>query len=261
MEIIFKNYEYKDNKLSFKIEKGQILGITGKNSTEIADLISLKSLNKGQITINGQRVNKDNIWSYRKKIVQIKGRISTQQTNVFNIMIEYIKRNNLEIKDPLKKITDSLRIVSLEETILKRNIQTLSSSEKKLLQIALSLLSNPDLIVFEEPFRYLDKYNEKKIIMLLQRLKEQFKKTIIIVSEDSNILYKYTNNMIFIKNNEIVFDGKTNELYLNVDDLTKNKFDIPEIVEFTYIAKKKKEVKIDYHKDVRDIIKDIYKHI
>lgn len=259
--MIFKNYEYKDNKLSFEIEKGQIIGITGKNINEIVDLIALKSLNKGQLIINNQRVNKENIWSYRRKIVLIRDSILSSQSNVLNIMIEYIKRHKLEIKDPLRKITDSLKIVSLEESILKRNIQTLSSSEKKLLQIALSLLSNPDLIIFEEPFKCLDKYNEKKLIMLIQRLKEQFQKTIIIASDDSNILYKYTNKMLFIKNDQISLEGKTNEVFLDVEYLKKNKFNIPEIVEFTYLAKNKKEVKIDYHKDVRDIIKDIYKHI
>lgn len=259
--MIFKNYEHKDNKLSFEIEKGQIIGITGKNSNEIVDLIALKSLNKGQLIINDQRVNKENIWSYRRKIALIRDSILSSQSNVLNIMIEYIKRHKLEIKDPLRKITDSLKIVSLEESILKRNIQTLSSSEKKLLQIALSLLSNPDLIIFEEPFKCLDKYNEKKLIMLIQRLKEQFQKTIIIASDDSNILYKYTNKMLFIKNDQISLEGKTNEVFLDVEYLKKNKFNIPEIVEFTYLAKNKKEVKIDYHKDVRDIIKDIYKHI
>ena len=257
----FKNYEHKDNKLSFEIEKGQIIGITGKNSNEIVDLIALKSLNKGQLIINDQRVNKENIWSYRRKIALIRDSILSSQSNVLNIMIEYIKRHKLEIKDPLKKITDSLKIVSLDESILKRNIQTLSSSEKKLLQIALSLLSNPDLIIFEEPFKCLDKYNEKKLIMLIQRLKEQFQKTIIIASDDSNILYKYTNKMLFIKNDQISLEGKANEVFLDVEYLKKNKFNIPEIVEFTYLAKNKKEVKIDYHKDVRDIIKDIYKHI
>ena len=67
--------------------------------------------------------------------------------------------------------------------------------------------------------------------------------------------------MLFIKNNDILLSGPTNELYLRVDFLKRNKFDIPDIIEFTYITKKKKQVKIDYHKDVRDIIKDIYKHI
>ena len=132
MEMIFKNYEHKDNKLSFEIEKGQIIGITGKNINEIVDLIALKSLNKGQLIINDQRVNKENIWSYRRKIALIRDSILSSQSNVLNIMIEYIKRHKLEIKDPLRKITDSLKIVSLEESILKRNIQTLSSSEKKI---------------------------------------------------------------------------------------------------------------------------------
>ena len=43
--------------------------------------------------------------------------------------------------------------------------------------------------------------------------------------------------------------------------LRKSTFDIPDIVEFTHKAKKTKKVKIDYHKDIRDIIKDIYKHV
>ena len=45
------------------------------------------------------------------------------------------------------------------------------------------------------------------------------------------------------------------------DFLKKNRINITKIVEFTYLAKKKKNIKIDYHKDVRDIIKDIYKHV
>ena len=133
--------------------------------------------------------------------------------------------------------------------------------EKKQLQMALALLSNPEIIIIEEPFKWLDKQNEKKLIMLLQRLRDQFKKTIIVSSQDSEILYKYTNTMLFIKNGNIVLTGPTKDCYIRVDFLKKNKFHIPEIVEFTHIAKKNKDVKIDYHKDVRDIIKDIYKHI
>ena len=48
---------------------------------------------------------------------------------------------------------------------------------------------------------------------------------------------------------------------INLKFLKRNKFDIPDIVMFTYKAKKDKKVKIDYHQDIRDIIKDIYKHV
>lgn len=260
MEIKFINYEYKEKQISLSFDPNKIYGITGKNIKDLLPVISLKEINKGQLVINGEKITKENINDYRKKISLITTLNSIHQ-RIYNIMIEFIQRNNLVIKDPIKKIRDSLKIVELDDSILNKNIYEISTSEKKLLLFAISLLSNPEVIIIDEPFKCLDKQNEKKLIMILQRLKEQFKKTIIILSEDSNILYKYTNEMIFMKNSEVLLTGKTEELYLRVDYLKRHKFDIPEIVEFTYIAKKEKNVKIDYHKDVRDIIKDIYKHI
>ena len=97
--------------------------------------------------------------------------------------------------------------------------------------------------------------------MLLQRLKEQFGINIVLVSDDSNALYKYTNNIIMTKNDNIIYQGDTYQGYQKVDFLRRNKIVVPEIREFTYLAKKIKSVKIDYHKDIRDIIKDIYKHV
>ncbi|MBO5121015.1 MAG: ATP-binding cassette domain-containing protein [Bacilli bacterium] len=260
MEIKFINCEYKEKIVSLTFEPSKIYGITGKNIEELIPIISLREICKGQIIVDENKITKDNIKEHQRKVSFVTA-IKSAQINIYNIMVEYIKRNNLIIKDPIKKIKDSLKIVGLEDNILNKNIYETSTSEKKLLSFAIYLLSNPEVLIIEEPFKCLDKQNEKKIIMLLQRLKEQFKKTIIIISEDSNILYKYTNEMIFVKNNEILITGKTEELYLKVEYLKKNRFDIPEIVEFTHLAKKKKEVKIDYHKDVRDIIKDIYKHI
>lgn len=261
MELKFVNYTHKDKSLSFEIKKSTITGITGNQAEELIDLIALKELNKGQLLVDNIKVNKDNIYEYRRRISVIEKTFNYKEPTVLTLMIEYIKRHNLRIKEPLKKIKDSLKIVELPEEILLKETWILSSSEKKLLQLAISLLSNPSILILEEPFKELDKHNEKKVIMLLQRLKEQFQKAIVIVSNDSNILYKYTNEMIFIKNNDIFLTGSTNEVYLRVDYLKRNKFELPEIIEFTYIAKKKKNVKIDYHKDVRDIIKDIYKHI
>ena len=260
MEIKFSNYSYNEKLLNLEITSGNIIGITGTTKEELIEIIALNKSNEG-IIINNEKLTKENINTYRRKIIIINENINSYPTTVINLMKDYIKRNNLIIKDPIKKINDSLKIVGLESIILEKEIYILSSSEKKLLQYALALLSNPEIIIIKEPFKWLDKQNEKKIIMLMQRLRDQFKKTIIISSEDSNVLYKYTDKMIFIKNGKVILDGPTKDNYLRVDFLRKNKFSIPEIVEFTYIAKKNKSVKIDYHTDVRDIIKDIYKHI
>jgi len=117
------------------------------------------------------------------------------------------------------------------------------------------LISNPNTIVLVDVFKYFDKVNEKKLIMLLQRIKDNYNKTIIIVTDNTEILYKYTKNLIVIKKNKILVDDDIKVLEKN--DLG---IKIPEIIELTNI-KKKKNIKIGYHKDVRDILKDIYKHI
>ena len=77
----------------------------------------------------------------------------------------------------------------------------------------------------------------------------------------TEILYKYTKKVILLKDDSVFMEGDTKEVYQEVELLTNNGFEIPDIVRFTYLAKKKKDVRIDYHRDVRDLIKDIYKHV
>ena len=187
--------------------------------------------------------------------------IENYYQKVIDLLINEVKNKNLSFNDADKKILDSLKIVGLSQEYLNREINTLSILELKLIQIAIELLSNPNVLILKEPFNGIDLKNEKKLMNLFLKIKEQYQKTIIIASINSNLLYKYTTEMIYIKNGEVLLEGPTNETYLRVDFLKRNKINIPEIVEFTYLAKKNKKVKIDYHKDIRDIIKDIYKHV
>lgn len=179
---------------------------------------------------------------------------------VYEWMYYEIRSKKLVLKNPKKKINDSLKIVGLNSTYLNRNINSLSKSEKIWITIAIKLLSNPDIIILDDLFKYLDKNNEKKLIMLLQKIKEQYNKTIVIISNNSDLLYKYTNHIIVIKNDKLLLEGDSKVLE-RVDYLKRSWVKVPEIVELTYKAKKEKKVKIDYHKDVRDILKDIYKHV
>jgi len=263
MEIKLTNYNYNENMINLNIKSATIIGITGKETKKLIDLLSLTKLGKGIFEIDGEKITNDTIYQYKKKISLITNElpiypfIETLKDLMYYTIIKY----NLTMRDQEKKIEDALKIVGLDESYLLRRITTLSASEKKLVQISISLLSNPELIIAIEPFKNLDLKKEKKLKMLLNRLRDQFKKTIIIITDDSNILYKYTDELILVKKNKVFLTGKTQNIYKRVDFLRKNSFEIPEIVEFTYLAKKKKKIKLDYHKDIRDIIKDIYKHI
>ncbi len=262
MEIELKDYRIKENIVNLSISNENFIGITGQDRHKLIEILSLEIIFKGKIFVNNEEVTKNNLSQIKKFFSIIKENLEYLYFDKVYELMEYeIRRKNLKIKNPNKKILDSLKIVSLNSNILERTISTLSSSEKKLLQLAISLLANPEIIIINEPFKYLDIKNEKKLLMLLQKIKEQYKKMIIFVSKDSTMLYKYTNKLIIFKNDQIVIDGNTQDIFQRVDFLKKNKIQIPEIVQFTYLAKKRKNVKLEYHKDIRDIIKDIYKHV
>ena len=259
MEIKFNEVIHDDYNLTFSISSKDITGIIGDN---ILDIINLDYFLKGEVYYT-KKLLKSNYNTIKRKISLVSSNFIKQPhlDTVVENMEYIIIDKRLTIKDPKKKIEDSLKIVGLNKTYLTREINSLSKSELRLISIAISLLSNPEIIILDNIFRELDTKYQKKIYMLLMKLKDSYKKTIIIYSNNSNILYKYTNKMIFIKNKKVLLEGKTEEVYQRVNHLQRNGFDIPDIVLFTYLARKKKNVNISYHKDIRDIIKDIYKHI
>lgn len=263
MEIKFNEYIHQSKTINLTIKHNTITGITGENLDSLLNLIALRTTGKGELKINDIKINPENIKVFRKRIGYVKEKLEIENyyQKVIDLLINEVKNKNLSFNDADKKILDSLKIVGLSQEYLNREINTLSILELKLIQIAIELLSNPNVLILKEPFNGIDLKNEKKLMNLFLKIKEQYQKTIIIASINSNLLYKYTTEMIYIKNGEVLLEGTTNETYLRVDFLKRNKINIPEIVEFTYLAKKNKKVKIDYHKDIRDIIKDIYKHV
>ena len=260
MELTVKDYPYKDKKLSFTIKEKEINGISGNNIEEIINSIRI---NPKKIKINHKEMKAEDWNQICNKIIFIPEWIkdSYHELTIEEIMIEYIKVREIYPKNLKKKLKDSLKIVGLPEELLERNIYACSTSEQKCIQLAIALLSNPDMLILEEPFRVLDLKTRKKIMMVLKRIKDTYKKTIVIISNNPEVLLKETDHLLIIKNNRILVEDKTLDAYKNVDLLKKHKVDIPEIIEFTYLAQKNKKAKIGYFKDIRDLIKDIYKHV
>ena len=269
MEIIINNltYVYKNKKvldnLNLKIESNKITGITGNNKTLLCELLDgVKYPTSGEILLDEININKDNIKYIRKAVSMIHQDYNDQffTNNVKEEVMFLISRLDYKPKDINKKINQSLEIVGLNPNIISKNISSLTSGEKKLLQIAISLIYNPDIIIFDESFVALDRFNKKKIIKLIKTLKNTYKKTIIISSNDVNLLYELTDNIVILHNKDVLYKGKTTTIYQDKDIISDKRICIPDLVKFTYLAKNKK-VKLSYHTDILDLIKDVYKHV
>ncbi len=264
MEIVFEKVSCEEfHNLSFKIPEGSIIGVTGYGKSKFLKIINYLYKIEGHATYGTWDYKKENMSLIHSKICLVEQKFNNQffLRLVEEYIVFIIQYYKLNIADPKRKVLDALKMVGLTEDYLEKELVTLSSSEKKLLQIAIALLANPTILLLDEPFINLDLKSQKKLQRLLLKLKERYHKTIVIASHDSNLLYTFTEMMIFLKNNAILRKGSTEDLYQNVNFLMRYHYEIPDIVLFTYKVKTTKNIRLEYHKDIRDLIKDVYRHV
>lgn len=159
----------------------------------------------------------------------------------------------------LSIVMDVINVLGLSKDFLDREIKTLSSTEKIYLNILRHIAIVDKIVLFRNLVLGLDLYNKKMIIKLLNYLKSH-SYIVFVCSSDVDTLYKVADYSLIATKTYLKY-GLTDDIYSSVDTLIKYKLDIPTLSYITYKAKEEKNVKLFYSKDVRDIIKDIYKHV
>ena len=262
MGLVLENIKYKEylNDISCEFLDGSINGIYGDNSKYIIDIIN------GDISdYDGTLKYDDNIMDvdYYKLNPTVVALIEDKPFFYTDSVLDEFRFNldfrNCDLDILEEKSKELLNLVGLEESILKRNIHTLSFSEKYLLSLAINLIYNPEIIIFRDVFNGLDRNNKKKLMMIIKNLKED-KKNIIVTSNDTNILYELVDEVLLLDGSLIYENGSCDKIFTSTEIMKESVIPMPYITKVTYLAKNKK-VKLSYHKDVRDIIKDIYKHV
>lgn len=223
----------------------------------------------------------DNGFKKRKAKFKTGNITSIQSSDIKNILLNlrrdydfaYIDNINLyfigkTVFDELEKyvldvdysfLEEIVGILDLGEKFLERKVYGLSFTEKLYLNIIRNLLTLKKVVIFNDLFSYVDNFNQKRLIKLFSFLKEK-DYILIISSKDVNYLYKIADYSIVWNKKFFEFDT-TDNIYTNVSLLIENKLAVPVLPLITYKAKVEKDVKLFYSKDVRDIIKDIYKHV
>ena len=169
--------------------------------------------------------------------------------------ISFLNNNydNLIIDDNYFEYRKLLNI----DSFINKNANDLSHSEKRLLEYYKMIIKDSKIMVLLEPYVYLDYSETKNINLIINKLIKD-RKTIIIGSADINNIYSLCKKVLIVKDRELIYD---NINCLNdIELLNKYNLDIPNIVEFIELAKVK-NIKLPYSKDIRDLIKDVYRNV
>ncbi len=228
--------------LSLKIKKGgRITAIIGKSgsgkSTFLKLIAGLTTFHSGKIRILGlfRSLTKKKI-GYVPQDISVIPDLSIRD----NIVIAGLNLGISE-EDSLRRGINILNQLQFRERIDKLPSE-LSGGQKVRLNIVLSLLHEPEIIVLDEPFVGLDFQNRRLLWHFLESLKKKGK-SVILTSHLLAETQQHADEIVIIKKGKIFFKG-------NVEKL-QNKLKIRSIMEikFSVISKEKQSKIIEYCKN------------
>ena len=148
-------------------------------------------------------------------------------------------------------------MVGLDESYLSRSPFSLNNGEKRLVAIASVLISNPKLLIMDEPTIGLDNNSKKRLMKLLRKLKTRYSKTIIIVTHDVDMLYEIVDNVVVLNEGVIVKEGSKIDVFANVELLDNNNTPVPSVIRFEKMIYDKTGIDLGYLKDMNSLVRKI----
>jgi energy-coupling factor transport system ATP-binding protein len=281
MEIKFKNvsYNYNENtpiqnmalnNINLSLEEGKIYGIVGPSGAGKTTLIELINAliipTKGELEVGSYTIKKDmklfkiNDLRFNVGLVFQYPEEQFFQATVKKEIAFGMSYYNYKLESIDKRISEALMMVGLDDSYLERNPFNLSSGEQRRVAIASILVFNPEVIILDEPTVGLDYNGKKKLIKLIKKIKDRYNKTIIINTHDVDMIYQIGDNIIALDKGNIILEGNKYDVFNEISLLNDHHIKIPKIVEFTNKVKEK-GIKLGKNMDVKDLIKDIYRHV
>jgi len=208
--------------ISLKIQEGEICGILGPNgvgkSTLFNIIIGLLKPDFGKVFINSYNVTDIPI---HKRALDFGVCIVPQSGGIFS---ELTCEENLKsiaeiiLKDKNERIFNVEKMISKFQLESVKNIKGkyLSGGQKKRVCIAMALISNPKIILMDEPFQGLDLMTTKELQETIVNLQTEDNSRCCIISDHAaRDLLAISDKAIVIANKKIIAQGSPSELIIN----------------------------------------------
>ena len=210
--------------ISFKVEEGEIIALIGANgagkTTTLHTVSGLLKAREGSILFNGKELTK----TQPHKIVEMgmahvpEGRRIFQQLTVYEnlILCDYTRSDKKEIAENLEMIYK--RFPRLEER-KKQIAGTLSGGEQQMLAMGRALMSNPKIVLMDEPSMGLSPLLVSEIFDIIQSINKSGT-TVLLVEQNAKKALSIANRAYVLETGKIVLEGDAKEL-MNNDQIKK----------------------------------------
>ncbi len=210
------------NGVSFEAMKGEVFGLLGPNgagkTTTLRCIATLIKQDEGQIFVNGIPTT-DEI-NCKKHIGFLTNEIKIEEQMTPNYAIHYFGRFYNMTYEQIEKRKEELFSIFGVDKFQEVKIGDLSTGMKQKVSIVVSLIHDPDIIIFDEPTNGLDVLTAKVVTDYLEQLAKNGK-TVIISTHIMSLAAKICQRVGIIINGQIVLNDTLDNIYqtYNSNDL------------------------------------------
>lgn len=204
--------------ISFEINTGERVCLFGPNgagkSTIMKSIMGLIKPSSGKVSVNGLNVRKNQL-----KIKRMIGYLPSDfsffvDTPCGESLMHFAILRGLKWRDAKQEVDRLLEIVGLTKW-WDLPPKLMSSGMKQRFSLAMTIVADPDIILFDEPVSFIDVQGKMKIYQLVQEYVESKEKTILMSTHNIQEAMILSNRIIVVDRGQIIVDGPIVEIVTN----------------------------------------------
>lgn len=194
--------------LSFSVEKGEFICLTGKSgcgkSTLLRLINGLLKRQDGEIQIINQNIDDWEIHQLRKKMGYVlqEGALFPHLTAYQN-MCYCMKLNKYDEEACKQRIDELLPLINLDNDILNKFPDELSGGQRQRVGIVRAIAHNPEIVLMDEPFSALDSETRTNLQNLVKNIHRKLNTTFVMVTHDREEAARLSTRTIYMDSGKI----------------------------------------------------------
>ncbi|MGN0317975.1 MAG: ABC transporter ATP-binding protein [Lachnospira sp.] len=233
-KVFGENHVLKD--VSFEVNSGRALGLLGRNgagkTTTIRIIMDVFHANSGEVLLDGKKFNqREHMIGYLPE-----ERGLYPKKTVMEQLIYLGRIRGLSKAEATANTMKWLKKLEVQEYAL-RKLETLSKGNQQKVQLASTLVCDPEIVILDEPFSGLDPVNSRilqKVVMEI--IKEG--KIVIFSSHQMSYVEEFCEDIAIINKGEVVLSGSLDEIkkeygknQLLIEAVNYNNQELKEVIE------------------------------